>query len=260
MRLPEWQRVAREPQRRAVHLRGELGQHLDLDMRGHAGNERNADAQLAHGMVLPLGPVLEIDAAVDEPDVEQRELRRRRIALGTRRELVQQVLEVVGPIGIAHHAELRLRERDLVHHRREAEDRSPRHVHVELVEAGERRIALALAHREPAQRDRWRERIDAHRLYRDLAMQCLRQPLLQLRLRDGWNDEKADGGKGGDEAGDPPEGFSGTPRPGNGTDARSEGRDRGHDGFLSSRATNNRIFVDGHALSHFGLDDRGRSL
>jgi hypothetical protein len=233
-RLLEGQRVAREPQRRAVHLGGELGQHLDLGMRGHAGNERNADAQLAHGMVLSLGPVLEIDAAVDEPDVEQRELRRRRVALGARRELVQQVLEVVGPIGIAHHAQLRLRERDLVHHRREAEDRSPCHVHVELVEAGERRIALALAHREPAQRDRWRERIDVNCLYRDLAMQRLRQPLLQLRFRDGWDDEKADGGKGGDEARDPPENLSGAPRLDHRTDARSEGRHRSsHDGFLS---------------------------
>jgi hypothetical protein len=146
-------------------------------VRRQAGDERNADLQLGDGVLAVRRAIVEIDLPFLQLNVEERELRDRVVVLRAREELVEQILEVVSLVGVANHPQLRLRQRDLLEHRRDPEDRRPRDVDVELVEARERSVTLSLAHQKPAQRRRRRKRVYAHLLDRDLAVQGVRECL-----------------------------------------------------------------------------------
>jgi hypothetical protein len=143
-------------------------------------------------VLSPFHAVVEIDTAVDETDVEERKLRHGRVALRPRHELVEQILEVVAAVAIAHQTQLRLYQGDRVHHRREVKDRSPCSVNVKFVDASEGGISGAFARREAAHRDRGGERIDANSVDRNLAVKELRARLLQLRLHNRGHGEKPD--------------------------------------------------------------------
>ena len=62
---------------RAVDHRGEFRFDLDVDVRRQAGDERHADLECSDGVLGLLGLVVEIDLAVDDLNVVEREARRR---------------------------------------------------------------------------------------------------------------------------------------------------------------------------------------
>jgi hypothetical protein len=190
--------LALQFERRAVDLRRQRRLHVDVDRVRQVGDERNAQADGGDLVPLLLRAVVEVDPAVDDLDVVQREPRRRLVGLRRVDDPVDEVLDVVALVLVADQAQVRPRQAHPVEHRRQPVDRGQRGVDEQLVKGHERRVGVALAHHEALHRRAQRERVDAHPLDRDLAVGLLREHLLDLALEEdgrGEETEQCDGGQ-----------------------------------------------------------------
>jgi hypothetical protein len=164
-------------------------------------------------VLLILRAVVDIDAAVNELQVERREFRRGFVILWPRHEPVDKVLEVVRALRFANHVRRRFDEPGLIDHRCKPEDRAPPDVDVQLVESQESRCTGALLHDKTAHRHRRRKRVHAQRFDRHRAVERSRKRLLEPRLRDWGNDKETDQRVGCDKAKNPKQNFAGAPPP-----------------------------------------------
>ena len=196
--------LAGELERRVVHFRREERLDVDLGVTRDGRDERDADADVGHRMLVLLRTVVEVDPAVRELDVVDREPWRWALGLRLRHCFVDQVLEVVRLVLVADDPQVRLHQADPVDHRSEPEHRPQGRVDVELLE-GERRLgAGAVFHDEATHGDRERVRVEPQRLDRHLALELLRERCDEVGLGDRRDDQEADDTDRDDDPEDPP--------------------------------------------------------
>jgi len=146
-RLLERQRLALDVQRSAVHARSEARLDIVLEVARQVRQVGNGDVDVAHLVLLALGPIVEIDASADQADVAEREpggLRVRRRVLLRAGKTAQDVAHVVVRVAVAHQVHAKAAERDLVGDRGQVVERANAAVDVEPVEGCEHGALVGL--------------------------------------------------------------------------------------------------------------------
>ena len=190
---------------RVVHARRERWLHVVLDSVGQVGQEGNGDVDLAHAVARMLGAVVDLDAAVDDLHVVQREARLLAGFLAGRGpgfpverglgpgELLDQIGEVVGAcIRVAHDMHVGVGELHLAQDRRAPVDRFGLQVELELGEAHEHLRGIALLDAEPLDRRDHTERVQIDILDRHLPVEQCGQLLGQVVPCERRHGEEAD--------------------------------------------------------------------
>jgi hypothetical protein len=163
---------------------------------GQVGEEGDGDVDLTHCVARVLGTVVDLDAAVDDLHVVEREAR----LLGGSslggtcgRELLDQVGEVVGaPVRVAHDVHVRIGELHLAQDWRAPKQRLGLEVQPQFTEAREHFGGAGLLDAESVHHGDHAEGIHVDVLDSDLALEQLAQSLDQVVLRHRWHDEKPD--------------------------------------------------------------------
>ena len=204
------------------------GRDRHVNVRGQARNERDPDPQVRDLVLLTLRAVVDIDAAVNELQVERPRISAAGSSFfGRAMNPSTRSWKLYVPLGFANHVHGRFDELGFIDHRCKSEDRAPSGVDVQLVESHESRCAGALLHDKTAHRHRRRKRVHAQRLDRHRAVERFRKRLLEPRLRDWGNDKETDQREGCDKAKNPKQNFAGVPPPCDSEDRIGGGGDWG---------------------------------
>ena len=166
-----------------------------------ARQERNADREIRQRDLAPVHAVVERDGAAVDLDVVERERRRGRVRGLEQR--VDQVLDVVGAVGVAGERDRGVGEPYGVEDRRETPERRRGDVEVERIETEQRFTGRAMGQREIGELAAQRERIEFDLAERRLASGGLRRVRLELRLDERRDGEEAQDRKHDDEGEEP---------------------------------------------------------
>ena len=191
----------------AVEMGGEQGLDLDFRLVGQAGDEGDADLDVAQGVGLVHRAVGELHQAAADLDVIQRKPGRR--SLGGFEPFVEQIGDVVTPLGQAGHPQARLFEAHLVDDHAPVSDGGQGQVHVEAVETEDLAPPLILD-RHAGQAGRQGVGIDIDLGHRHLAMQLPGKLIDEEGFGQGRRHQEAEDAKGQDETKAP---GSEAPRP-----------------------------------------------
>ena len=169
----EWNGIAGELKRGAVDQREKFRLHFDIDVGGQARNERHADSELGHRMFGLFRPIVEVDLAVDDLNIVEREARRRTgRAAG---EFFDEILKIVFAIFIANHAHVGLDQPQFLDHRPQAKERAHFQIDEQFIEGKRGSVSLPLFHQKTADRCAHGERIDCDLLDRNRTVELIGQ-------------------------------------------------------------------------------------
>ena len=144
----------------AVDLGFERRLSSDLYLRRNVREKRDPDGDVANRVLLSHRPVVEVHTAAFDPDVVEREAERFLLRGLWFRRFVQEVLDVVSPVLVAHERDRRLRERDLASHGSTLQQRDRFEVDGEPIEGEEPSDAPLLLDLQSFQRSGKRKRVD----------------------------------------------------------------------------------------------------
>jgi hypothetical protein len=156
--LERRRRTAGQRECRAVDRAVESRRHVDLRVVRKARQERNADPDPGNDDFSVVRAIVERHRTVVDLDVVDREVRRRPFRLLP--DALDQIVDVVAAIGVAHEVDLRTRQPDRVEHRRALPERLERKIDVERFEPEQRPLRLAIGHCQVEEPRTQRERIE----------------------------------------------------------------------------------------------------
>lgn len=154
----------------AIEMGSKQRLHLDIRLVGQAGDEGYPDVDVAQAVALTHRAIIELHQATVDLDVIDREAGRRRI--GGLQPFVQQIGNVVAPLGHPGHPDAGLVQTYLIDDHAPVGDGGQGEIHVQVVEAEHFVVGLIL-HRDAPQGGGQGIGIDIHPRHRHLAVQLL---------------------------------------------------------------------------------------